>query len=144
MATHREGDVLTHGDRVEQRRVLEEKTDLAPHAGEFRSCLRADLLTLDEDAPGVRPHQADDVPQRDALAGATSPRITKACAFRDLERHVLQHAPVAERLGDVIQPYRGFIGRMGRGEIRAVDFGSGRHQPPACGNAKKISRTRIT
>ena len=52
------------------------------------------------------------MPQGDALAGAAPAEDDEAAPGRDLERHVVQHPPVAERLGDALEP-------DGRGLVRS-------------------------
>ena len=66
---------------------------------------RRDVAFLDEHLPAVRPHQADDVPEGDALAGAAASEQAERLTRRNLERDVVEHLQRAERLGDVIESH---------------------------------------
>src|SRR5688572_10218299 len=137
VAAERKRDVLTHADRVEERRVLKEKTDLPPHPREFRAGQPADLVTADEDLSSIRHHQPDDVAERHALAGAAAAQDDEATARGHLEGHVVQHAARAERLADTVEPHRGPL-------LLRRSLHGRRHPPAAFGKMKKISRTRMT
>ena len=65
-------DVVADRHRVEQRRVLKQEAHVLAHLAELAPGQRRDVAFFDEHVAAVRLHQADDVPERDALAGAAS------------------------------------------------------------------------
>ncbi len=107
MPAERERDVLAHRQGIEERRVLKQEAHTLTHTGQGAAVERGDVLVLDEHPARVWTHQADDVPQRDALAGPASPQQTKGGRARDLEGHVVEHATAAERLGDTFEAHSG-------------------------------------
>ena len=75
----RERDVLAHRDRIEERGVLEQEARSAAARATARGpCSALISSSSHEHASRVGLHQADDVPQRDALAGAAPARGSRS------------------------------------------------------------------
>ena len=71
--TQREGGVVVDVHRAEQGAVLEQQAELFAHLEEFVVGHVRDRFAVDEDVPGVRVEQPDDVLDQHALAGARGP-----------------------------------------------------------------------
>ena len=100
VAAHRKRDVVADRHRIEQRRVLKQESHVLAHVPQLAPGQRGDVALLDEHLAAVRLHQADDVPQRDALAGAAASEQAEGLALGDVERHLVEHGERAEALRD--------------------------------------------
>ena len=110
MPAQRECDVFANRQRIEKRGMLKEKPHALTYAGQRAAVERGDVLVVDQTRPESGLEQPDDVFQRDALAGPASAEQAKSARPRNLERHIVEHAVAAERLGDVLET-NGGVGR---------------------------------
>ena len=106
VAPHRERHVLADRHRVEQRRILKQEAHVFAHLAELAPGQRRDVAFFDEHPSAVWRHQPDDVPERDALAGAASSQQAEGAARGDLERHLVQDGERPEPLRDAVEPHR--------------------------------------
>ena len=97
--SQREGDVVEHVHRAEQRAVLEEDAELAPDPVEVLLAHPHGLLAVDPDLAGVGAQQTDDVLEEDRLAGTGRAHDRGDLAPGDVEGDVLEHGVGAEALG---------------------------------------------
>src|SRR5687768_13233246 len=103
MPAQRECDVFANRQRIEKCSMLKEKTDAFTYAGQSAAVETGNLLVVDHDAARVRAEQPDDVFQSDALSCPASAEQAESARPRNLKRHIVEHAVVAERLGDVLE-----------------------------------------
>ena len=64
---------------------------------------RRDLVIVHEDAARIGAHQPDDVPQGDTLARSAAAEQTERRRAWNLERHLVEDAPVTKGLGDRVE-----------------------------------------
>ena len=81
--SQRERDVVADRHRIKERRILKQEPHVLTHLPELAPAHVRDVALLDEDAAAIRLHQADDVPERDALAGAAPAEQAERRARRD-------------------------------------------------------------
>src|SRR5690606_6079187 len=98
VVVQREPEVLEHGHRVEERRVLEHVADPAPHREEFLGRRPDDRDAVHEDIAGVRPQQPDRVLDEYALPGPRWPEQDERLALVDRQVHAAEHDLAPERL----------------------------------------------
>src|SRR5215208_8113398 len=98
MPPHRKLDVLSHGHRIEERGVLEQKSHVLAHRAELTARESGEVPSVDDHFAAIRQHEPDDVPEGDALAGAAASKEAKRLTRRNLERDVVQHCQRAESL----------------------------------------------
>jgi hypothetical protein len=88
----REGHVLQHRERVEQRGVLEDHPELLAHAVELVLVEHGEVVAVDPDVARGRLLQADEHAQERGLACARSAddhgRLAAAQVHRDAEEHL--------------------------------------------------------
>jgi hypothetical protein len=96
---HRE--VLLDRHRIEEGRELEDVPDLSPQFRQLVPSQLRDLLTIDLHRTVVRSEQADNVLQRNGLAGARESYERERVPFLDPQGETLQHLLGAECLVDV-------------------------------------------
>src|SRR5262249_32430574 len=109
---HRKLDVLAHGERGEQRALLEQDAP-APLDGAARGgvgIVEIDAEHLDA-ACDLR-HQPDDGARQDRFAGAGGADKAQDLAALDVEVEAVEHARRAELHGDVADPDDGVGGRL--------------------------------
>src|SRR5262245_37855307 len=94
----RKGDIVFYGNGIEQSRVLEKKPDLFTHSRQSLAVQFSDIFTMNENVSRVRLHQSDHLPQRDTLAGATTPKNAEGLSTQDFERNVVEHRNVSKNL----------------------------------------------
>jgi len=70
------GEVLEHGERVEQRAVLEHHAELLSDRVHLPLRAGGDFVPIDDDAPRLRTHKAADQSKQRALARAAAPKMT--------------------------------------------------------------------
>src|SRR6266404_8143577 len=151
MAFEWEGHVLFDGQRVVERRVLEEKSDLLPDFVQLWTRQTADFLSVDANGPRVGPLQSDDQFQQHALARATPSKDRQGLTMRHFQIDSVQHFLLAERLAQsfYLNRRRGFLGflrchhgkntwisrtsstsaRMIKSEARTTEFVAARSTP---------------
>ncbi len=94
----REGDVVVEIHGAEQGAVLEEDPELAAHLEELGAAPVRDGLAVDEDVAVVGEHQADEVLDEHALAGARRAEDHGDHPVGDADVQAVQDAVAAERL----------------------------------------------
>ena len=87
-----------HRHRPEQGAVLEQHADLAPQGQQLGQRLARDRLAFDDDVARVREHQADDVLDQHALAGARGAEHDRDRLVRDADVQPVQHRHSAQAL----------------------------------------------
>src|SRR6185503_18004056 len=95
--------------------------------GERRAVERTDFVAFDEHAATVGTEQPDDVAQRHALSSTAAAENDESGVRRNIKRYAVENLSGAEALRDVVETH-----------------GNHAHPPAACGNTKKINRTRTT
>ena len=85
-------DVFADGERVEQRAGLEHQRH-AVFGGDFR---RFDGFAVDQNLPGVRRLQADEVLEQNAFAAAARPHDDKNFSGPDIKVNAVEHFLPAE------------------------------------------------
>ena len=71
-AVEQESDIFLDGQRVEQRRALEQHSELTTHFDQLPFIQGDNTFAVDFDVAGVRLNKADDVAEEDAFATAAS------------------------------------------------------------------------
>src|SRR5262249_22973625 len=107
-----QGDILTHGERLQQRAALKKHAEPAPDAGEFRLVHAGDLLAEELDRTAGRFHRADNVPQERRFAAAGTAHDDHGVTLHDLEGNAVEHfaaVKIADEIGD-LDHGRGSIG----------------------------------
>src|SRR2546425_3738501 len=97
---------------------------------------------MHEHVPAVGLHQPDDVLQRDALPGAAAPQEAERRAAPDVECHIVENLPIAERLGHMVQDDRWLT--VPRVRVRGGFSRRDRLHHARSGNRKKINFTSTT
>jgi hypothetical protein len=139
--SQRKRHVFTDADRVEQRGVLEKESHLSAHLPELASLQAGHVRTVHDHAPGIRLHQADDVFQRHALAGAAAAEQAEAGSLSHVQRHVVQDLATVERLGDMLEADGD---RASRRHVRRLVRLLHRGRHTLAGYRKKMRRTSTT
>ena len=98
----RQHDVLEHRHVREEVVGLEDDADLAAQRVHVDVAV-GDLVAVDDDAALVDPLEQVDAAQERRLAGARRADQADDVVPLDLERHVVEHAQVAERLRDLVE-----------------------------------------
>ena len=98
-----EGDVVEHGDRVEQRRVLVDHPELLPDAVELALAHRHGVLAVDEDAAARRLLERHDEAEERGLARARAADDAGGLAAPAHEVDALEDLGVAEALAHVLE-----------------------------------------
>ena len=119
MAAQREGDVLEHRHRIEQRPFLKGHAEAAAEPVEVDRPHAAEVLPLDVHVTAVRLHQSDDVLEGDALAGAGAADDDHRLAGLHVDGQVAQHRLAVERLRDLLQRDGGVFARHLRDRLRS-------------------------
>jgi hypothetical protein len=91
-------DVVERGHVREEREVLEGHADAAVIGGDIRH-----ILAVDEDGATIRIVDAGDQPQQDRLARAGRTEDDDDLSLVGGERDAVEHGPVLERFGEVLQ-----------------------------------------
>src|SRR5512146_3030157 len=94
----RKGNVLTHGERVEERPILEDHGDLLANALHLDFRIVRDVLIGDPDAPAVWFQKAHDVVERYRFADAASAEDADGLAAHNIEGHAIENDIAAKRL----------------------------------------------
>src|ERR1700681_2544156 len=112
MTFEREGHVLFDGQRVVERRVLEEESDLLPDFVQLWTREAADFLSVDANGHRGGRLQSDDHFQPHTLARATPSKDRQGLTMRPFQIDSVQHCLLAERLAQsfYLNRRRGFLG----------------------------------
>src|SRR5690606_13463551 len=105
-------DVLADGERVEERRELEDVTDLLTELEQFGARELGDLVPVDVHAPRVGMQQADDVLDGDGLSRAGEAEDAHGLAFDDVETEASQDVLISKGLVDISE--RNHLGKVAR------------------------------
>ena len=95
--------VVRHRQRIEQGRELKDVTDALAQRRERIAIERADGLAVNNDVARIRVQQADDVLERDALAGPGVADDHHRFGVPDFQRQALQHRFAIESLVQVLE-----------------------------------------
>ena len=98
----REGDVVVDTHRAEQGAVLEHHADVPAQAEDLRAAHLAERAAVDEDLARVGPHEAEDVLDHHALAGAGRAEDHRCGALGNLQVDALEHRVGAEALVEIL------------------------------------------
>src|SRR5262249_34890884 len=98
---HRKLDVLPHGERGEQRALLEQDAPAPLHRAPRIGARRIEVDAEHLDAPGDLRHEANDGARQHGLAGAGGTDETQDLAAADVEIEPVEHARRAELHRDV-------------------------------------------
>jgi len=102
------GHVLAHGERVEERPVLEDHGDFLANALQLFLAVVGDVLLGHDDAPRVRLEEAHDVVQRHRLPYPAASQDADRLAGQGVEADVIEDPVFAEGLGDVLELDEGY------------------------------------
>ncbi len=101
-----EADVLAHGQRVEERVLLERHADVAAQLQQIDFRHLVDALAVDGDGARVGPQQAENQLQDDRLAGAAGAQQHRHAGFRHRKADVAQHDVIVEGERHVLEHHR--------------------------------------
>src|SRR5215469_8398694 len=135
MPAYREREVLFQGERIEQCRVLKQKSDLFANLEQFFVARAGYLFSGELDVAGVRLEQPDDELQCDALSRAALAKKSKRLALIYSKRQVIN-----DFLGTAISS-KGF-GNVFQSDHLFCRGLACRAHSPACGKKKNVSFTR--
>ena len=101
---HRKLDILTNGQRREQRALLEQDAPAPLHRAARGGIGGIEIDAEHFDAAGDLRHEADDGARQHRLAGAGGPDEAEDLAAPHIEIEPVEHARRAELHGDVAHP----------------------------------------
>src|SRR5262249_11713579 len=97
------GHVFLDAQRVVQRALLKEESDLLPHLVQRARRQPRDVGVVDTDRPRVGPLQADDQFEQNALARSAAPQDGQRFSLRHVEVDAVEHLLGAKRLAQALQ-----------------------------------------
>ena len=118
MFNQRKPNIVCHVQRIEQRTHLKQESETSPHFNHRSLRQRVDPLPIKPNLTPIRPQQADDVLQQNALTSPASADDDKALPLLNLQRQTLQHDQLAEALGDMFEFDEGHENRVPDIDIR--------------------------
>ena len=87
-----ESHVIANSHRIEQRRVLEEESDLPTHRSDLGRRQGREFLSLYKHSPMIRQQETHNVLEQHTLAGTAAAQHVSRLALRHAERHVIQYS----------------------------------------------------
>ena len=112
------GDVLAHGEGIEERALLEDHADPAAQVEQVLFLHLGDVVAEDPDAAAVRLEQAERQFQDGALAGAGHAQQHLGFAVTQQEGNAVEHDVLVEGDGHVVEDdgVLGFVIRWRAGQ----------------------------
>ena len=112
-------NILGHGQRVEERILLEQHANVAAHVEQFTLVKVIDPPSIDEDAPRIGTQQPKNQLQHERLAGAAAPQQDPHRSVWHLETQMLENHLLVKRERNIVEDDRRGTGSEHRGGARA-------------------------
>src|SRR5581483_8640961 len=123
--TQRKSHILAYGERIKERAALKNHRDFLPDSLQLHFRIVGDVLASNNDAPGIRFEEAENVLQSNGFAHPAAAENTDGFRGVHVEADVFKHTVITERLADVLEfNVRGGI--AGGGDPRPRWFHRGR------------------